>query len=292
MKKLFFLVLTLATTVVSRAQDLPDSIPAWETKGLAGVNMSQVSLTNWAAGGDPSIAFDLSLKYNADYRRDNHLWTNVIDLAYGMNITDANGTRKTNDKIYLSSTYGYMVAPEWYVSAFITFQSQFDKGYNYTSDDKVFISKFMAPAYLSIGPGITWRPNDWFTATFSPATWRGTFVLDDELSDQGAFGVDPGKKVLSEFGGNLLVEFKREIMQNMMLTSRLNLFSNYLGQASNIDVGWDTQLNMKINQWFSANLTLNMVYDNDTKTKEDDGTIRGPKLQIKQVLGVGLAAHF
>lgn len=293
MKKLFFTLLALAAVLSAGAQETPEETKGpWTKQGVASVNMSQVSLSNWSAGGDPSIAFDLSLNYNADYEKDNHLWKNVLEMAYGLNKTDANGTRKTNDKIYLNSTYGYKIAPKWYVSAFVTYQSQFDKGYNYNKDQKTYISQFMSPGYLSVGPGLTWKPKEWFSATFSPASWRGTFVLDNELSDQGAFGVDPGKKIKSEFGGNATLEFKKEILANMLLSSRLNLFTDYMGHASHVDVNWDTQLNMKINKWFSANLTVNMIYDHDTKTKEADGTITGPKLQVKQVLGVGLSAHF
>ena len=73
----------------------------------------------------------------------------------------------------------------------MTFQTQFAKGYDYSVDPDVFISRFMSPGYLLIGAGFTWTPKSWFTATFTPATWRGTFVSSKILSDQGDFGVTP-----------------------------------------------------------------------------------------------------
>ena len=58
------------------------------------------------------------------------------------------------------------------------------------------------PAYLTTGLGFTYDPGKIFTVVLSPASWRGTFVLNDRLSDEGAFGVDPGKHLLSSFGAN------------------------------------------------------------------------------------------
>lgn len=289
MKKLFTFIIS-SFCIFSATAQVADTT-YWKKEGNTGVNMTQVSLTNWAAGGENSIAFDLHFNYSLDYKKEKHLWQNRLELNYGLNKTKSNGTRKTNDKIYLSSTYGYLIAKNWYASLMLTFQSQFDKGYDYKVSSETPISKFMSPGYLTIGPGFTWTPEEWFKLTLSPATWRATFVLDDDLSDAGAYGVDPGKKIFSQFGGNVTAEFKKEILQNMTLYSRLNLFSNYLKKPLNVVVNWDNTLNMKINRWFSANLLLNMIYDNNVKIADKDGSI-GPRLQLKESLGVGLQLAF
>ncbi len=283
-----FAALLLAAGVT--AQEKADTT-YWTLEGVAGINLSQVSLSNWAAGGDGSMAFDLMFNYSADYKRDRHLWQNRLELAYGLNNTSSNGTRKTNDKIYLSSTYGYRVAKNLYLSGLLTFNTQFANGYDYSGDEPVFMSQFMAPGYLSVGAGLTWTPKKWFTATLAPATWRGTFVTDTRLSDAGAFGVDPGRRLLSEFGGNLRLEASYEFLPNMTVYSRLDLFSDYLRKPENVDVRWDVQLQMKINKWFSANLTLNSIYDDDIKIPQKDG-VAGPRFQFKEVLGIGLQARF
>ena len=283
-----FAALLLAAGVT--AQEKADTT-YWTLEGVAGINLSQVSLSNWAAGGDGSMAFDLMFNYSADYKRDRHLWQNRLELAYGLNNTSSNGTRKTNDKIYLSSTYGYRVAKNLYLSGLLTFNTQFANGYDYSGDEPVFMSQFMAPGYLSVGAGLTWTPKRWFTATLAPATWRGTFVTDTRLSDTGAFGVDPGRRLLSEFGGNLRLEASYEFLPNMTVYSRLDLFSDYLRKPENVDVRWDVQLQMKINKWFSANLTLNSIYDDDIKSPQKDG-VAGPRFQFKEVLGIGLQARF
>ena len=152
----------------------------------------------------------------------------------------------------------------------MTFQTQFAKGYDYNVDPDVFISRFMSPGYLLIG---------------------GTFVSSKILSDQGDFGVTPGKHLFSEFGANLRMEAKYEFLKNMTVFSRLNLYSNYLKDPQNVDISWDVQLNMAINQWFSCNITTNMIYDNDTKILQKDGT-KGPRLQFKEALAVGFQVTF
>lgn len=263
----------------------------WTKTGLAGISFSQVSLSNWSAGGDGSVAFDLMFNYAAEYKRGKNLWQNQLELAYGMNKTQSDGSRKTNDKIYFASNYGYKMAEKWYASVLLTFATQFANGYDYSVENGHYISQFMSPGYLSIGPGVTWLPNSWFSMNLSPATWRGTFVLSDYLSDLGAFGVDPGKHLLSEFGANARFEARYEFLPNMTVQSRLDLFSNYLDKPQNVDVRWDTQIAMQINKWFSANLNLSMIYDDDIKITDRNGRT-GSRVQFKEVLGIGLQAHF
>ena len=77
----------------------------------------------------------------------------------------------------------------------------------------------------------------------------------------------------------------------MTIYSRLEFYTNYLDQPQNIDIRWDVLLNMKINNWFSTNLTTNLIYDNDVKIVQKDGTA-GPRVQFKEILGVGLQFNF
>lgn len=233
---LFFALSTMGIgTLSAQTADSTQTSP-WTKEGFAGLKLTQVSLTNWAAGGDNSVAFDLQGTYQINYKKEKHLWTNRLELAYGLNKTGEDGTRKANDKIYLNTNYGYSIAKNWYASAFATFQTQFSPGYDYSVNKDVSISEFMAPGYLTTGLGFTYDPGKIFTVVLSPASWRGTFVLNDRLSDEGAYGVDPGKHLLSAFGANLKGEVKYEFLKNMTVYSRLDLYSDYLHKPLNIDV--------------------------------------------------------
>ena len=281
------LALFFVLTVTANAQTPRDS--AWTTTGNIGLKLSQASFTNWATGGNNAFAFDLQGMYSAEYKYNKHLWTNRAELAYGMTNTKADGVRKTSDKIYFNSNYGYQVANNLYVSGLLNFQTQSAFGYNYGPED-VYMSKFMAPGYLMTGAGITWTPKKYFTAVLAPASWRGTFVLSDILSDRGAYGVEPGKHLLSEFGASLKLEANYDIMKNMNIYSRLDLFSNYLEKPQNVDVNWEVQLTMTINKWFSANLTTNLVYDDNIIIPIDGRDTK--RVQFREVLGVGLQYNF
>ena len=288
---IFISVLFFIATYPIMATNHLSQDSSWTYGGNGGLNLSQVSLSNWASGGENAVGFDVLLNYSADYKQKKHLWQNRIEMAYGLNQTETSGTKKTNDKIYFSSTYGYEMTKNLYLSALLNFNTQFAKGYDYKTNPRTYISRFMSPAYLTTGLGLTWNPKNWVTATFSAISWRGTFVDSKILSDQGAFGVDPGDHLFSEMGGNLKVEMKYEFLKNMTIYSRVDLFSNYLEDPQNIDVRWDVQLNMTVNKWFSANISTNMIYDNDTKILQKDGS-KGPRLQFKVSLGIGFQITF
>ena len=287
----FIALAFLGVGTVSAQTETAEGTSPWTREGNLGLKLTQVSLTNWAAGGDNSVAFDFQGAYQANYKKGKHLWTNRLELAYGLNRTGEDGTKKANDKIYLNSNYGYSIAKSWYASAFATFQTQFSPGYDYSISKDISVSEFMSPAYLTTGLGFTYEPNKIFTVVLSPASWRGTFVLNDRLSDEGAYGVDPGKHLLSSFGANLKGEVRYEFMKNMTVYSRLDLYSDYLHKPQNIDVNWEVQINMAINKWFSTTLTTNLVYDDDVKIAQKDGT-KGPRVQFKEILGVGLQFNF
>ncbi|MDR0982605.1 MAG: DUF3078 domain-containing protein [Culturomica sp.] len=290
--KIILLLIVISLPFIGIGQTLkPNKDSTWMRGGLVSANFSQSSLTNWSAGGESALGLESMLAYEVNYKKSKNLWHNRFEFAYGVNHTDSDGTRKSNDKIYISSNYGYAMAKNLYASALMTFQTQFEKGYNYKVSDVNYISKFMAPGYLTIGAGATWTPKSWLTATLTPATWKGTFVTDDSLSSVGAYGVDKGDHLLSEFGANLKAEAKYEFLPNMTVYTRVNLYSNYLGKPWNIDVNWDVILNMKVNNWFSANVTTNLVYDDDQRIARKDGTTR-PVVQFKEVLGVGLQLNF
>lgn len=286
----FIALAFLGVGTVSAQTETAEGTSPWTREGNLGLKLTQVSLTNWAAGGDNSVAFDFQGAYQANYKKGKHLWNNRLELAYGLNRT-GDGTKKANDKIYLNSNYGYSIAKSWYASAFATFQTQFSPGYDYSISKDISVSEFMSPAYLTTGLGFTYEPNKIFTVVLSPASWRGTFVLNDRLSDEGAYGVDPGKHLLSSFGANLKGEVRYEFMKNMTVYSRLDLYSDYLHKPQNIDVNWEVQINMAINKWFSTTLTTNLVYDDDVKIAQKDGT-KGPRVQFKEILGVGLQFNF
>ena len=273
-----------------------DRTRAWKKSGFVGLNFTQVSLSNWSAGGSNSISGLTLFKYSANYKDQKNSWDNFIDLAYGISQEGEENPRKSDDKIDISTKYGRFAFKNWYYSALAGFRSQFSKGYNYPNDS-VAISNFLAPGYLTVALGMDYRPNDNLTILASPCAGRLIIVNDDSLAAIGAFGVDSAKTTKLEVGAMVRILFKKDIIENVGLINKLELYSDYMGDVSKVDVNWEITLNMKVNEYISANLSTHLIYDEDTKIGIDsngDGSIDsyGPRTQFKEVLGVGLSYKF
>jgi len=274
-----------------------DTLKGWDRGGAFNINASQTSLTNWSSGGQNSVSLNGIASLYAHYSEGKGLWENFLDLGYGSLKQDKNdGWWKTDDKLSLVSKYGYNIKDKWYFAALMNFKTQFAPGYNYPNDS-VLISGFLAPAYLLGGIGFDYIPNENFTIFIAPLTYKLTVVNDKALSDEGAFGVKPGNSSYSELGGYIRTSAKVNLMENIVLNSKLDLFSNYLNKPQNIDVNWETLINMKVNRIITVSLSTHLIYDDDTLIAiddDDDGITdkKGPRVQFKEVLAVGLSLIF
>ncbi len=274
------------------SQEPSDTTKIWTVNGSSSINFSQVSLTNWSEGGDGSVSGTFLFGLNANQKKEKHYWDNSFAAEYGMVKNQSQGMRKSVDKLALSSKYGYDIGKPWYFSTLFDFKTQFANGYNYPNTED-YISKLMAPGYMNLALGFDYKPNDNFSAMLSPLGTKFTFVMDDYLSDQGAFGVDPGEQFRAEMGAYIKSVFqKKSLLTNVDFETKLDLFSNYLKDPQNIDINWEMKLDMKINKYLSANFGTNLRYDNDIKFIDSEGIKHGPRTQFKQFLGVGLAYKF
>ncbi len=210
MRKIIFIFLNLVC-IVSFAQDKQvkqlqkessrsikknedDTIPSlWRKGGIYNLNLSQGSLSNWAAGGDNfSLSLNSYLGLHAFYKKDHHSWDNTLDFNLGYVNSTSLGARKNDDRLDVLSKYGHELTKKLNLAGLINFRSQLFKGYNYTKDVKTLSSAFLSPAYLLASPGIDWKPDAYFSLFLSPSTARWIIVKDDTLSARGLYGVDPG----------------------------------------------------------------------------------------------------
>jgi hypothetical protein len=231
---------------------------------------------------------------HANYTKGSTSWENTLDLGYGVVKQAGRGVRKSDDKLELMSKYGYKTSSNWYYAGSFSFKTQFDKGYKYNEEEgtKQQISDFMAPAYTLISLGMDYKPSEAFSLMLSPVTGKTTFVLDEALSDRGAFGVKKGKATRNEFGGFVKVSYNKDVWEDVNLTTKLDLFSNYLEDPQNIDVNWDVLISMKVNEYLSANINAQLIYDDNINYVNEEGEVLGPRIQFKEVFGAGLSYKF
>lgn len=259
----------------------------WKKGGIYSLNLSQGSLSNWAAGGDEfSLAVNSLLSLYAFYKKDKHSWDNSFDFNLGYVRTTSLGSRKNDDRIDLLSKYGYAIAPKWNIAGLFNFRSQLFKGYTYPDNVKTFSSAFLSPAYVLLGPGIDYKPNDHFSIFLSPATARWVIVKDDTLAAKGLYGVKPGENSKLELGAFLTANYLKEFNKTLSYKGRLDLFSNYRHNPQNIDLFMSNILQAKLSKVLSATWNVDLIYDDDVRLFGDSGT--SPALQIKSLVGIGL----
>ncbi|REH00081.1 DUF3078 domain-containing protein [Flavobacterium aquicola] len=287
----------------------PDTISNWKHKNVVGVDISEIAFVNWSAGGTSAITGLVRGDLKYDYKDDYQVWSNELFFRYGMNKQEGIELRKTDDAFKVNSTYGLRTSPNsnWYHSAKFNFNTQFTNGYNYPDTENP-ISRPFAPAYtfLGIGSEYIYKPVN-FNLYLSPLTLKSTLVLDQKLANTGAYGV---KKAVYDADGNLITEGKKaktelgilmtsylekEIFNNIILKNRLTLYTDYLHNFGNIDVDWQCFSYLTVNQYVKANVGFNLVYDEDIDVIKEENGVKineGPKVQLKQVLGIGVEYAF
>ncbi len=303
MKKI--LLILLMTTMVSFVFAQDEKPQGWTHKGNIGLNIAQSSFTNWAAGGQNSLAYLGLLNYQINYAKGNFKWDNTLNTALGYSYFNFKQKPiKTEDKIEFTSLASLKATEHLNYGAEFAFRSQFAKGWNYEVDSTVhYISKFLAPAYISLGLGVEWAPCKHFSLYFSPITGRVTIVNDDYLASIGAFGVNSldandttqhakNSKVRYEFGARAVAKFQYPLAQNVDFNSKLELFSNYLNHPERVDVDWQNMLVMKVNSWLNCNIATHLIYDYDIPFYDAAGErIPGSKVQFKEVLSIGFLVN-
>ncbi len=299
LKKIQLIVVSIGLSTMVMAQNTDTTTVAkdtiWRVGGAFGFRFNQVALANWTAGGQNSLAWNTTFDFTANYAKDQWKWDNLIHFGYGLSKQGEDPLNKTDDQILLNTSLGYEFSGPWHASLNANFRTQFAKGYD-LPNDSIEISAFMAPGYLVAGLGVEFKPNKSFVFVLNLVTNKTTFVLDDVLAAQGAYGVDSASNVRAEFGAFLSLFYKKEIVKNVTFTTRYTMFGNYEDLAV-WDVNWDLIFDFKINKFLEANLTTNLIYDQDVAIHIDrngDGIKEsvGPRVQFRQALGIGFTAKF
>lgn len=298
MKKLLLTSLALMMVSLLSAQEEQDSIPpnGWKKEGNVQLLFNQSAFNKeWTGGGTSSIAGNLTVDYMFNYRKDSFTWDNKILANYG--ITKVNGdefARKTSDRLELNSIAGKQIDDtNYYYSWFLNFRTQFAKGYEFSEDAetgetiRTETTHFMSPGYLQTGPGIMYKKSDNFVLNLAPATARFIFVDDAFTSTAGYvdgdyFGVDQGKSMRFELGAALTAFLSYEILENVNMEHSLALYSNYLEDPQNVDIDYLLNLEMGINDYLSANLIFQAIYDDNAVAA----------FQIREVFGLGVNFGF
>ncbi|MEN8201477.1 MAG: DUF3078 domain-containing protein [Bacteroidota bacterium] len=272
----------------------------WEYGFSSALIFNQTYLSHWAKGGGNSLSTMLDVNGNATYHNKNTrtAWINSARLKYGNVIAEKNGLRKNNDIFEISSKLNKNKWSKVDLSASFYMLNQIARGYNYPNDS-VIVSRFLNPASLTVGLGIDYKPFKHTSINLAPLSYKNTFVLDTAQIDQTNHGIAADKRVKQELGTQLVVMNKFSPMDDLSISNKVRLFSNYLNKPQNIDVDWELLLDKKISWFFTVRLNLHLIYDDDvrfTVFDEDNQAVILPdgsekkvaRAQFKEFIGLSL----
>jgi len=275
MKKTVLSFVFLLVLVSVNAQETSnDTIKLWTKKGNISLLFNQTAFNDkWLGGGTSNLAGNFGLNYDFNYKKGDVIWDNKFIVAYGLAKVKGSKISKTDDRLELNSLWGKKAKGDWYYSLFFNFKTQMDAGYD---KDGNTISHFFSPAYFQLGPGMLWKKSNNLSVNFSPATAK-LIIVHPHFTDFGpSFGVLQGDSSRFEFGASISGYYKLNVMANISIENRLNLYSNYLDNPQNVDIDYQMNILMRINKYVSANLALQGIYD--------DNTIKA--LQVREVFGL------
>lgn len=269
--------------IYPKMKKMSERKPGWHIKTENVVLFDQNTFSNWIAGGVNSIALNLKSDIELNLTKEKSIWDNRLILGYGIQKNNGQGSRKSNDRIDFTSSYGYRVKKNWYFASSTTFKSQFTEGYDYSPDPKKKLTNFLSPAYITLGTGFDYKPSDNLQANIHFLTARVTLVNDESLQKKGNFGLkEDGDVAVIAFGMYLGGKYKFKVMKNVTFDNNLGLYSDYTHKVMNLDISYKGVLDMKINKFLSTQVSLDLLYDEDQINK----------VQLKQTMGIGLIYKF
>lgn len=280
MKRLFLLIVFVSAVTVAQETTI-DTTKHWTRKGVFTFLANQSSFSNWQAGGQNNFAGNVGVNYDFNYKNGDWNWDNKIIASYGLTKIKGADTQKTDDRLEFNSLLGKKASGYWFYSAFFNFKTQMDTGLD-PATQTVKISHFFSPAFFQFGPGMLWKKSDNLKVNIAPATSK-LIVVHDHFTEIGSsFGVEQGETTRYELGAAVNGYYKFKLMENVSVENILNLYSNYLEEAQNVDVDYQLNIVMKINKFLSTNFAFQTIYD--------DNAFRG--FQTKQIIGLGVNYGF
>ena len=274
----------------------------WEKGGNFNLSIQQVSLSNWNAGGASNLAINTGLVMFANYKKDKIIWDSKLTVNAGFNRQADRRfkTRKTNDNFIFITKYGRELTESWYLSTQIDARTQLLAGYRYFRpsgaelDSRNRISDLLAPAYIQSSTGLNYRKEydnkDRISLIASPFTGRFTVVLDDSLSNAGAFGVIPGERIRPEAGISFGSTTDIGLMEDIRWRADLNLFTNF-EKLGNFVVNFNSIISMKVNKYITTRVETILIYDERVFIQQDSGPPR-QAIQFQNMINFGLALEF
>lgn len=290
--------------IKEKKEPVPDSLKVWFVKGKSTLLFNQSAFNkDFATGGVNSLSLDLNGTFELNYDNAKWRWDNKISAAYGVAKVVDEDFQKTNDQLQVNTLVGLRASKNWDYSFFSNLRTQFASGREgvkqriqipatgSSAARTVTIvsegernSQFFSPAILEFGPGMSWKKGDDnnFKFNLAPVTSKFTLISSRFTQDKERFGVDKGESKRYELGASARGYLKFKVLKMVSLENILNLYSNYIEDAKNVDLDYLFNMVIKVNKYITSNFTFQTIYDDNT-TKA---------FQVRESFGLGLNYDF
>ena len=257
--------------------------------GLAQFTFNQAYFENWVSGGENSMTGLFSIDYNMNYLSEKGwIWDNNLMLSIGTTYLSGSAFfKKADDRIEINSVLSKKVNTYWNYSAYFNFKTQLLPGYRYFKkdgeDQKEKISRILSPAIIQMGLGWYYKEGDLAWFNIAPLAARGIFVSQDYTQNLSPgkkyFGVERGATSIVSIGASLSGFIRSNLMENITIDNKFNVYVNYINKIENIDFEWNANIRLKVNDKISSNLIVHIQYDDDLIKR----------MQIRELFGLGLS---
>lgn len=275
----FFIGFGLAQQGFSKEKKETEKKVQWQKKLIGAINLMQMSYSNWAQGGENSVAWSIRIDGEAKRNGGKWEWLFTNCMTFGQNKQEKLQARTTVDKIDMDGAItwklGSRVNPYFGVGVL----TQFSKGYDYKKTPAMPKSNFWDPAYLTQSAGARVRIKDVFNSQLG-------IGLKETMTDQYTrYSDNPNTEEVERFRFETGIESKSNLnvnlMQNLQVRSKLELFSSF-EHFDVVDIRWDSIFTAKLNKYIVVTLNIQINYDKDVIDK----------IQIKEMAGIGFSYNF
>lgn len=262
----------------------------WKIGTLIQFGFSQMSLTNWSAGGNSSVAMNAYINMYTNYTLKDMSWESRLQVAYGFIQSFEDRYKKSDDKFIIDSKFGYKAFDKIFASIIFNFKSQISNGFDYPLNaEPRLVSGPLSPGYISLGVGLDYKPAKSVSLVFSPLTGNLVSVERPELRKK--YGNESDQSVRLKMGALFKVDYTKKIHKDINFATTASFFSDFLGTPQNIKVNWDIFVDAKVNKYISTNIRTNLIYDDDVLIENQAG-ILAPRIQFKEILSIGFSYTF
>jgi hypothetical protein len=262
------------------APQKPDSSKwGWKHSVVSGLTLTQVSLKDWAQGGEDALAWTIRLYGLSKLEDTSYFWGNSYKMTYGQARLGNQTTRKTEDRLEFESVFTYKLGTEInpYISA--TLKTQFTEGIMIDgSGNSTPVSKFFDPAYLTQSAGFGYRPS----ATIKSRLGAG--IREIVTSTYTSYANDPStplsQRVKTRVDGGIesVTDAELKLDDNLLFRSKLELFAP-IRKLGEITMRMDNTLTANVSKYIVVILNVQLINDVNATSR----------LQEKEVLAIGLS---